>query len=399
MITKNKKLLIIVTLPCMLLLLNACGDDDSPTPEVASRFALMVVTDPNTQAGLLIPFDSLGKTIDVNTVSNAVSIGRGLPAGISFGDAVYNIYNGAGEIGIAKYQLQEDGTFADEQFIVGDNNSRIFEITSETSGYYINVALDDKAIQKFNPSTMERTGSIDISSAIDPLLTDEVEFVRYGSLKAMNERLFAEVQFRDAANGNPFDSVFVAIVNTATEQVEGMAIYEGERFALASGSSPNSRFETFGSDGTIYYGPTGYVLLSDFADWGGHLIRINAGELDFDPNFELNLDGEGILFGINFLQDRIYSFQSDQATLQPGFSNQVFLYEINPGTLENRKIESWPVGSFLSGVGPLEYEGMIYGFVPEDENWACYRYDPATDTSEKVFTLIGGSPTELFILE
>ena len=178
-----------------------------------------------------------------------------------------------------------------------------------------------------------------------------------------------------------------------------MAVLEDDNFALGLGA-PNLRNQSIASDGTIYYGAlgTGPVGLSDFLNFGGHLVRINAGSTDFDESFELNLDGEGLLFGINYLNNTIYSFQSDQP-LQLDFSNRYKLYETNVTTLENQAIASWPDISGFIGTGPIVFEDKIYGFVSEQESIACYQYDPSTGATIKVFDVIGGNPTELFILE
>ena len=395
---KLLKLLGILPSFAIFAMLIACSDDD-PLPVENARFAMMITTDATNQTGLLVPLDTLGGTIDVGSISNAVSIGRTTVTGIAFGDAVYNIYNGAGEVGIAKYKLQEDGFFTNEGFIVGDNLSRVFAIASETEGFYINVGLDDKAIQKFNPTTFERTGSIDISSAIDPILaTNKVDFVRYGAMLVSNGKLFTEVEFREEVGQlgqNPFDSVFVAIVDIASEQVDGMAILEGEAFSIST--APNYRYYTAAESGDAYFATTGLIGF-DFTTFGGHIVRIKAGETDFDENWEINLDGTGLLInGPAFLNGKLYSQQSGEP-LKSDFSNEFVLYETDVTTQENRPIAGFPASREILGIGPFAFEGKIYAGVRNADFDGYYSYDPSSREVEKVIEVVGGFPTELFVL-
>lgn len=384
---------------CGLIVISSCGDDDGPAPLESASFAIMIETDQTDQSGILVPFDSLGGMIDINSISQGISLSRTRTTGSSFGRSIYNTWNTAGEVGIAKFELNENGSLLAGDFIVGDINSSGVAIASETEGFYANVSLDEKAVQKFNPSIMERTGSIDISGAIDPLLSEEVEIIRVQPSVVVNNRLFVEIQFRNDAGVSAFDSVFVAIVNMVSEELEGTAILENEQFSLVS-ASPNFRSIAVSPGGDVYFGTLGFFG-GDFSTYGGHIVRILAGETDFDDTWDINLNGSGILLtGPAILDGKLYSIQSPEA-LKPDFSNEFTLFETDIATGQNRMIEGIPNSSpaLIAGAGPFIYQGKVYASVKNNEFKGYYSYDPATGETEQVLEVIGGIPRELFILQ
>ena len=378
-----------------LLFFTSCGGDD-PAPVKNARFAMMVTTDFTNGSGILIALDSLGGVVDA-TATSGISFSETQRLGIAFGDAIYNMFNTAGEVGVQKYTLSGDGLFQDEGFIVGSNSGRAFHIVSETEGYYYNVALNDRAIQKFNPSTMERTGSIDLSSAIDPLDTDEVRAIEYATTYVSGGKLYTNVQFEDENSRNAYDSVMFAVVDLATEQFEGWAIFEGQKFY--TNSILQLRMKTETENGDIYFGAWGSD--GNFFDFHGDIIRINAGETDFDPDWHLELEGEGLLLaGPVAYKNKLYTRQSDE-TLSPTFDQDFFLYETDPVTLENRKITAVPAsnsrGAF--GEGPFIYQDKIWVLVGNDDFMGYYTYDPESRVAERALEVVGGVPTSLFILQ
>lgn len=380
------------------ILFTTCSDD-GPSPVENASFALMIETDQINFSGILAPLDSLGGTVNAGSIGSGISMSRSRTTGSSFGRSIYNVWNTAGEVGIAKFELEESGTLTAGNFIVGDINSSGVAIASETEGFYANAALDEKAVQKFNPAIMERTGSIDLSSAIDPILTNEVQIIRVQPSVVVNERLFVEIQFRNESGVSAFDSVFVAIVNISTETVDGTAILENEQFSLVS-ASPNFRSIAVSPEGDVYFGTLGFFG-GDFSTYGGHIVRILTGETDFDENWDVNLDGSGILLtGPAILNGKLYSIQSPEA-LKPDFSNEFTLFETDIATRQNRMIEGIPNSSpaLIAGAGPFIYQNKVYASVKNNDFKGYYSYDPATGEVERVLEIIGGIPRELFVLQ
>ncbi|MEM9389046.1 MAG: hypothetical protein AAGA02_01155 [Bacteroidota bacterium] len=384
---------------CGLAVISSCGDDDGASPVENASFAVMIETDQTNFSGILAPLDSLGGTVNAGSIASGISMSSSRTTGLSFGRSIYNIFNTSGEVGIAKFELGEDGTLSAGDFIVGDNASRGVVIVSETEGFYSNQALDEKAIQKFNPSVMERTGSIDLSSVIDPILTDEVSSIRVQPSVVVNQRLFVEISFRNEASVSAFDSVFVAIVNTSSEAIEGTAILENEQFSLVS-ASPNFRSIAVSPEGDVYFGTLGFFG-GDFSTYGGHIVRILAGETDFDDAWDVNLDGSGILLtGPAILDGKLYTIQSPEA-LKPDFSNEFTLFETDIATRQNRMIDGIPnsLPALIAGAGPFIYQDKVYASVKNNDFKGYYSYDPATGETQQVLEIVGGIPRELFILQ
>ena len=73
----------------------------------------------------------------------------------TFGKWFFNRTNAAGETGLQKYSLNTDGSLKNEGFIAGSTQ---YLVVNETTGYYLDETRGLLKLQKFNPTTMLRTG-------------------------------------------------------------------------------------------------------------------------------------------------------------------------------------------------------------------------------------------------
>src|SRR5699024_8319344 len=107
----------------------------------------------------------------------------------------------ANALGVERLKITSDNKIASDRFIAADNNtngSGNFVIENENSGFYWD-GNDPLKIQTFNPSSMVRTGDIDLSDVVNERGTDEPEIL-YRSigqkfLAVKNGKLFANITY------------------------------------------------------------------------------------------------------------------------------------------------------------------------------------------------------------
>ncbi|MEM0940361.1 MAG: hypothetical protein AAGI25_11330 [Bacteroidota bacterium] len=143
-------------------LISSCSDnDDNLNPQIdATADDIFVLEVRNSQvdvSGAMLVFDSLpsGK-IDPAIIGGTASLAQ-FGEGVVFGKAVYRKRNFQNDVGISKLELNATGQLAESGFIAGALH---FQIISETKGYYWNSDLNDKALQIFDPTAMQRTGEM-----------------------------------------------------------------------------------------------------------------------------------------------------------------------------------------------------------------------------------------------
>ncbi|MEM9987429.1 MAG: hypothetical protein AAF804_20235, partial [Bacteroidota bacterium] len=317
-------------------------------------------------------------------------------------DAIYYGVNSLGDAGIQKYEVDLTGQLSAGGYIAG---ATTFRVVSETKGYYYNADLNDRALQIFNPSTMSRTGEIDLSSMIDPLAADTaVKNVAIENFMVSGGGMFyAKVSFSGNGGLPVYDSTHVIVIDEATDQIVDWAIYP-EHFIFGYFDIKSGNFVKLAEDGYIYLS----AFMSDFAEGPNAVtVRIKAGETNFDPNFKIDYNGivEGsnafILGGGTYLNGKLYVKIKPVA---PDWSNSGdvnFLpYEVDVASGQISLIEGIPVGTWGSVQGPFLYNGKVYIISSEpDVGEHYYTFDPETREVEKVLTVTSGVPTDLFILE
>ena len=398
-----KKLLLLNLFFAATLIFSACSSDDDPEPEVSAsnKFVLSMITDVSNSSGILIPYDSMPRgTVNPANVSG-LSFASVRNAGYAYENAIFENNNPAGDPGIQKLTVTEDGQLQDAGFIA---NGVISAVKNDDEGYYWNPNLNAKAIQTFNPNTMERTGEIDLSPQLDPYITDEVTAISFNwFMEIAGEKLYTLVTFEDENAVPVHDSSFVAVINTNTNEFEDMAIHP-EFFMFGYYGQPNIEYTGVGEDGYLY-----------LAAWGGKnfeikgtILRIRVGETSFDPNFEIKMDdyvgGPAMMYGGSTYYDgKLFARLKDTPVL-PDFSNfdtvpDIYLYEIDLATGNATKIQGTPGSNHNSIHGPFVYEDKIYFPASNPDYQGYFVYNPTVGgPAEEIFEITSGVPSQLYIL-
>jgi hypothetical protein len=399
---KNLSLFSIVFLMGIFLLSGCSKDDPILEPTQSDGYVLSVITDVSNSSGILIPYDSMpDATVDPGNVSG-FSYADVRSAGYAYKNAIFENTNSAGDPGIQKLTLTPDGDLVEDGFIV---DGVISAVKNDDEGYYWDPNLNAKAIQTFNPTSMVRTGEIDLSAQLDPYLTDSVTSISFNwFMELAADKLYTMVTFEDANTVPVHDSSLVVVINTITNEFEAMAIHP-EFFMFGYYGQPNIEYTGLGSDGNLYLAAWGGI---DF-NIKGTILRIPAGQTEFDQSFEIKLDdyvgGPAMMYGGSCYYNGKLYVRLKETPVKPDFSNfntipDIYPYEIDIATGTVTKIEGTPGSNHNSIHGPFLYQEKIYFPASNPDYQGYFVYDPAAGgPAKEIFALTSGVPSQLYILK
>ena len=379
-----KSLLLSFTLTVLL----GCSSDDSdptPAPEEKAKFVLLTSIE-RFGAGYFTALDGMpsGTIQATNSKSLQVKEAFGFR---TFGKWFFNRSNAAGETGLQKYSLNADGSLKDEGFIAGSTQ---YLIVNETTGYYLDETRSLVKLQKFNPTTMLRTGEVDLSAVQKQGV--EYQVVGKHTIAAKEGKLFVGITYSTKAlagyGGDVFNSVEFAVVDMATDKYEKTIQYDGLK-GIGWGSSGNKMW-SIGDDGALYLYSTGLnVGLANTS-----IIRIKKGETDFDKTWTFStrdLQPSSSLVTALVKGGKLY-FESPSVPLKADFSNlqnaPIFdYYTYDMTTKQITKIEGMPQHeyAFANEQAITEIDGKVYLWVKN-----------STDKLESYYVLDGTKATQAF---
>lgn len=344
-----------------------CSSDDgtnpAPTPETKEKFVLMTSIE-RFGAGYFTALDGLpsGTIQNTNTKSLQIKEAFGFR---SFGKWFFNRSSAAGDAGLQKYSLNSDGSLKDEGFIAGASQ---YLVVNETTGYYLDETRSLLKLQKFNPTTMLRTGEVDLSA----VQKQGVEYQAVGkhTIAAKEGKLFVGISYgTKAAAGygdDVFNSIEFAVVDIATDKYEKTIKYDGLK-GVGWGSSGN-RMWSIGDDGALYLYSTG-LGNSGFAN--PSIIRVKKGETDFDRSwvFSTKAMQAGNSLATALVKGGKLYFEMASTPLKADYSNltsTIFDYYVYDMTSKQvTKIDGLPMHdyAYANDQAITEIDGKIYLWV------------------------------------
>ncbi len=290
----------------------------------------------------------------------------------------------------------------------------------------------------FDPSTMQQTGTIDMSNATTFKAQQHRETYYSGVYRPQDNKLFMFFWTDDQSTALFYDApdVYVEVIDLNTQQWVKTITYEGAQYPIGRGKE-NAVID---EDGNIYvtcqgsYGLDGKVGPFATKESRPQILKINAATDDFDPDYSFNpLDklGYGGLM-IQTLTGTIYdangtAYACVNATdespellqliakyastgiLNDDEVNQLFnlaFYSVSQRWVKldlNAQtasiIEDIPTTGSFAYPTSYKHNGNFYFQYYDGTTSGFYRYEPATNTSEKAITITkGGIASELLIL-
>jgi len=415
----NKQLLrgAIALFTVAALLTSCTKDNPDPGQDDGSKYVLITLAqrDAGIKAGFISAFDEM----PTGTISNAAAgslEGQGMGGWRTYGNNIYKMFRTSDyATGIEKINVAKDGTVTAGQFISSKDPAAAakyfgtgnFVIQDENLGYYWDAAEPYK-IQKFNPTTMENTGSMDFEENVKELELSEVSFAAIGQkfLAIKNGKLFANLTYAKNTESQIgffddfYTDVYIAVIDLASGTWEKRIKIENT--GSIAYINENHMYD-FDDNGDLYIVTQG----THARGLGGKskIARIKANETDVDKTWEMNFadfrgEDNGKFVNVFAKNGRIIVTLNTVTLVggENGNINSQDIWEFYSVDIDNptqyNKIEGIPVGT-NPGAAMLasEVDGKVFlrGSSLNSGN-GYYVYDFATNSAELAFSVnVGGA--------
>lgn len=385
---RNRRLITRIFLPCAVaaLVVTSCKkdkDNTDPVNKEANQYAIALVAGTGS-----------AQTTYIQGLANfdTASLGNGNASELA-GNGRMLTYNGAAYVSVynspatmTKYTFDKSGKAnkAGELVVPGAKTYSTVEFISPTEAYAA-VAGGLAKVIRFNPTTMERTGEIDLT----PILRAEAPVMYYLGMKARDGKLFMGVYYEGAGFVEKYnDTAYVAVIDLATAKLEKLIKdYRTGSVFLA--------YNSFAMDknGDIYVAGLGYT------NRPSGILRIKKGQTDFDPAYFFDLDAatghkcrgislfdEGLAFTLALVKPNdAYEISG------PAYS----FYKINIAQNTSAgKLGTLPdvYGSNGAVMRRFDNDHILFAFSNKSEN-SLYSYTLQNGNVSKKITLTGGHCT------
>lgn len=374
--------------------LSSCSkSDDKPTTDDKKASYILLTNEADiATAGYMAAYTTMPSGNLSNIGSNTLQVSQAFGF-TQFGSWIFTRTNPAGEAGLQKMEVSADGKLTSTGFIADAQN---FHIVNATTGYYNDPVRGSMLLQTFNPTTMQRTGQIDLSS----LKMDGVAYQAAGQhiIASKEGKLYVRINYGTIAVGgygdDVIDYVLMAVIDIATNKLEKTIRYDGIP-GLGWGSSAN-KFWTLGDDGALYFYYSGF----NEGITNSSIIRIKKGETDFDKTWILKADQlqPHSSIAVTVVKNGKIYLQLPSVELKPDFSNLADpmwnYYAVDINTLKSTKITGMPNTRYVHSneQGIVQIDGRIYLWMANagtKEN-GYYLLDENNNTASPAFNVTDG---------
>ncbi|HRN58147.1 MAG TPA: hypothetical protein PLL71_16930 [Agriterribacter sp.] len=373
------------------------NDNQEPDPDpVIEKYVVITMSENTlTKPGYATAFDSKPSG-NISNIAAGTLQGMGMGGWRPYKNWLFKMFNtSANEKGIERLNVSAAGIVTSGDFLKTNNTingSGNFVVQDETSGFYWDA---DKPfmIQRFNPTTLSRTGEWDFEA--DVKKTDEGinnQSIGQHFLAVKNGKLFADVHYgkNSGAQSGMFDDffsgIYIAVIDIATGNYEKTIAYDNTGGIAYINDNEMYSFDTNGDL---------YLLTQGRSAVGGQskLLRIKAAATDFD-DWEINMDD--IMTGGKFVSifadnGKLYTTIPTAAltggpTGNINFSEIWEFYVIDAATKARTKISGLPL---------VTNPGAAYGAQKLDDK-IVFRVNAPTQNINGYYELNGTGATSLF---
>ncbi|MBX2923860.1 MAG: hypothetical protein KF746_16800 [Chitinophagaceae bacterium] len=387
-----KKAGVFVFALCAVVLFSKCSkNNDDPKreepKEINYAFAVVGGVAPSLTTYIIgtadLNFSHLGNTNAAEQPSSASMW--------HYKKAVYVTAFGA-PASMVKYEFDDKGIAAQKQKLVvpGANTFSSIEFISDDVAY-ASVGGGLARVVKFNPTTMQITGEINLNSILKPAATSTF----YLGMKARGGKLFLGVYYGGSLE--LLTKAYMAVINLETDAVEKLIEDERTAAIFQGGSSANGI--EVDENGDMY------VMGVGSPSRPSGILRIKKDATDFDPDYFMNLDevtgnscrnlrlfNNGLAF-VNRVVNVADPYELDGANYE--------FYQIDITNKASKgKVGNLPViwGSSTGIIRKYSEGELLFSVSGETEN-AIYAYNIANGSLTKKFTLDGSRTTGFTMLK
>lgn len=399
----------------MGMLFAGCSDNDGPQPDPDgnqdSKYLLITMSDNNLQKpGYATAFNELPSGNVANDGSSALQ-GMGFGGWRPYGDWLFKMFSTeTNALGIERLEVNANGEVNPGSFIAGDNTTNgtgNFAIVDETKGYYWDGASPLK-IHTFNPTTMSRTGEIDLAGVVNERGADETEIL-YRSigqkfLAVKGGKLFANITYATTNSTQKgfwddfYPEVYIAVIDIATGQHDKTIKIE-ETGAIAY-INDNNMYD-FDTNGDLYIVTQG--VHPQGIGGKSKIVRIKANETDIDTDWSLNMDvisGDGPRKFVSvFAKDGKIITVIPNAPLTGGpngninFEDVWEFYSIDIASRERTKINGIPAvtnpGAAFCAI-EIDDKILLRVNTKDGSRNGYFEYNAATNSATELFKVTSG---------
>lgn len=423
----------VLALLCTTMIMGSCKDDKIKDPteveQGKSKYVLMTVTDRTKQngGGYISAYDQYPTGTFSNVVGGKSLLGvSGMAGWRTYGNWIFKMFRSADAVqGIEKIEVAADGRVSVGQFIASKNPTEAakyfgtgnFVIQNETSGFYWDAAEPLK-IQKFNPSDMKNTGSIDLSVAVNENIKQaDVEGIKFKAigqkfLAIKGGKLFANITYGKVNNTQAgffddyFPDVYLAVIDINSGTHEKTIKIEDAGAITYINDNPMYDFDTNGDLYIVTQGKQAQGL-------GGKskIVRIKANQTDIDKDWVLKFadfraEDNGKFVGVHAKNGQlIVTLNTEPLTGGPtGNINskdiwKFYTIDVNKKPFVFNAINGIPVGinpGAALAVAEVDNKVLLRIATSSGTN-AYYEYNYSTNTAIKSFDVNEGGTVTGFV--
>lgn len=300
---------------------------------------------------------------------------------------------------LIRYKIDDKGNIVEDAELSGKSATSRF-IYNDTLGFFTSTDMDMLKVYKFNPTTMQRTGEIDLSK----LKSAEYGYQAVGTsfMVAKEGKLYVnyytnvENEEENFRKNKPQGNVKLVVIDIATGKYEKTIRRDGINFIGYPGNE--NQMWCMGDDGALYmcsygFGATGVTNKSA-------IVRIKKGETDFDQNWIIKADDftQGTTFGAvcvknNKLYTLMSSYPMDFKTILTDDSYAYYAFDKEDLSKAPTKILDVPTTTypFVCGQDITVIDNKIYfRVVNNDKKYNGYYVQNSDGTYKPAFNVTSG---------
>lgn len=412
----NRKFLKSGVFVLLLSVLSAsCSKDKKTSPDenqpAANKYILLTAENGSGASGYYAVYDKLPNG-DVDNIGGYSLQARAFGGFRHYGNWIFNRATLSGETGVVRYSVGASGRLEQTGFIKCGTSAQHL-VLNATTGFYFDGDRGKTKIQKFNPSTMQRTGEIDLAPLVESgaNISPNV-FVGNQTITAKEGKLYVNINYSRINGGGHNDNTrnfTLAVIDIATEKLEKTIVHPFVKNQAYSVSEYPAWIQA--KDGTLYFMTTGWDINEQnvMVPQRSGIFRIKPGETDFDKNWFLDgtafgLTGKHLLWSVNELNGKLYVDVSEELIDLPSYSNlykpMFAVYAVNPGDMSATKVTGFPNTTFGQSTGNLEVvDGNLFIRVinAASQYNGYYKLNADGKTASPAFKVTRGGEVKGFI--